>query len=173
MKRFLLAMVLVPMTLSACSFAAPGPPTSERAREISSPKTLTLAVAGEPTNLALPLSQQNRSIGASNEMGLAVHQWLAVYDEHGAARPMLAAELPSRDRATWVIRPDGSMQTTYRLRPGVTWHDGTPLSAPDFVFASTVAMDPDIPSTTSIAMQQIELMDAPDQLALVIEWRKT
>ena len=95
MKRFLLAMVLVPMTFSACSFPTPGPPTSEGARETSGPKTLNLGVAGEPTNLALPLSQQNRSIGASNEMGLAVHQWLAAYDEQGAARPMLAAELPA------------------------------------------------------------------------------
>lgn len=173
MKRFLLAVALATMVITTCASPSPAPSTSERPRETSGSKTLTLAVAGEPTNLALPLSQQNRSIGASNEIGLAVHQWLAVYDERGAARPMLAAELPSRDRGTWVIRPDGTMQTTYRLRPGVTWHDGAPLSARDFVFGWTVGMDPDIPSTASIAMQQLEFMDAPDALTLVIEWRKT
>lgn len=173
MKRFLLAVVLVPMTLSACASPSPAPSTSERPAETSGPKTLTLAVAGEPANLALSLSQGNRSIGASNEIGLAVHQWLAVYDEQGAVRPMLAAELPSRDRGTWVIRPDGTMQTTYRLRPGVTWHDGAPLRATDFVFARAVAMDPDIPGTTSLAMRQIESMDAPEDLTLIIEWRNT
>ncbi len=27
------------------------------------------------------------------------------------------------------------METTYKLRPGATWHDGAALTAEDFVFA--------------------------------------
>src|SRR5207244_877039 len=83
------------------------------------------------------------------------------------------AELPAQDRGTWVVRPDGTMQTTYRLRPGITWHDGNPLTARDLVFGWTVTMDPDIPMTASIAMQQIQRMEASDDLTLAIEWRST
>ena len=40
------------------------------------------------------------------------------------------------------------MQTTYTLRPGITWHDGTPLTARDFAFAYTVTMDPELLPTS-------------------------
>ena len=41
------------------------------------------------------------------------------------------------------------------------------------MFGWTVATDPHIPMTASIAMQQIQRMDAPDDLTLVIEWRSS
>jgi ABC-type transport system substrate-binding protein len=34
------------------------------------------------------------------------------------------------------------METRYRLRPGLTWHDRTPLSSEDFVFAWRVYATP-------------------------------
>ena len=55
-------------------------------------------------------------------------------DVHGADYPVLAASLPTLNTETWTVFPDGRMETTYRLRPGLTWHDGTPLVAEDFVF---------------------------------------
>ena len=35
------------------------------------------------------------------------------------------------------------MATTYRLRPNITWHDGTPLTAQDFAFSWRVYTTPD------------------------------
>src|SRR5207249_3709990 len=95
MKPLMLAMLLA--LLSGCSVPERSSSLSEPGRDTSKPKTLILGLAGEPTNLAMALSQQNRSIGASNEIGLAVHQWLAVYDDKGTVRPMIAAELPSQE----------------------------------------------------------------------------
>jgi peptide/nickel transport system substrate-binding protein len=41
----------------------------------------------------------------------------------------------------WEITDDGLSYTFY-LRPGVTWHDGTPFTADDVVFTTQVALDP-------------------------------
>jgi len=42
-------------------------------------------------------------------------------------RPLghLAERVPSLEDGSVVLLPDGRMQVTYRLRPEVTWQDGT------------------------------------------------
>ena len=39
---------------------------------------------------------------------------------------------------------DGKMETTYRLKPNLTWHDGTPLTAGDFVFSYQLYSTPEV-----------------------------
>lgn len=48
--------------------------------------------------------------------------------------PWIAEDLPSLDRGSWRVNPDGTMVTTWRLRPIIRWHDGTAFHAEDFVF---------------------------------------
>lgn len=65
------------------------------------------------------------------------------------------------------------MQTTYTLRPNVTWHDGAPLQATDFTFALTATLDPELPISQRSVASQIERIDTPDSSTLVIEWKAT
>ena len=37
------------------------------------------------------------------------------------------------------------MDTTWKLRPNVKWHDGTPFTAEDLVFGSALFRDTDFP----------------------------
>ena len=60
---------------------------------------------------------------------------LSLMDSKGTIRPYLAEALPQLNTDTWKVLPDGRMETTYRLRSNLTWHDGQPLAADDFVFA--------------------------------------
>src|SRR5262249_51558269 len=53
----------------------------------------------------------------------------------GQWHPYLAESLPRLNSDTWQVFADGRMETTYRLRPNLTWHDGTPLSADDFILS--------------------------------------
>jgi len=64
--------------------------------------------------------------------------YLSLFDVSGKPRPYLAESLPELNTSTWQIFPDGRMETAYRLRPGLTWHDGAPLSSDDFGFAYRV-----------------------------------
>jgi len=135
-------------------------------------KTLVIAIENEPSNLNLPIGAAGGSSSGS-DLRLAVHQRLVNYDHLGQLHPMLAAGLPSREQGTWLVRPDGTMQSTYRLRPGVTWHDGVSLVAGDFVFAWVVTRDTDIPTNQRSVSTLIDRIETPDDSTLVLEWKGT
>jgi peptide/nickel transport system substrate-binding protein len=67
---------------------------------------------------------------------------LSYRDGQEVAHPYLAEQLPQLGTNSWRIFPDGRSETVYRLKPGLVWHDGTPLTAEDFVFARRVVTDP-------------------------------
>ncbi|MBM2812217.1 MAG: hypothetical protein HW416_2976 [Chloroflexi bacterium] len=97
---------------------------------------------------------------------------LAMYDGTGAAQPYLAEALPRLNTDTWRVFPDGRMETTYRLKPNLTWHDGTPLSSEDFAFAFRVYSSPN-PNLRVFAPKPqdvISEISTPDARTLVISW---
>ncbi|HZT06853.1 MAG TPA: ABC transporter substrate-binding protein [Chloroflexota bacterium] len=95
---------------------------------------------------------------------------LALIDGQGRPRPDLAADLPRLNTDAWRLYPDGRMETTYRLRPSLTWHDGQPLTANDFVFAARVYQNPSFGIFTPQPQDRIGQVLAPDPQTLVIQW---
>ena len=57
----------------------------------------------------------------------------------GKLEPVLAAEIPTRQNGG--IAADG-LSTTWKLKPGVRWHDGAPFGADDVIFNWQFATDP-------------------------------
>ena len=98
------------------------------------------------------------------------HAGLVVDDFSLTAHPHLAAELPSAERGTWRVNADGSMETTWRLRPNVKWHDGTAFTSTDLVFWFSVLKDPFLPSVSVTGLEQVASTSAPDPLTFVIRW---
>lgn len=64
---------------------------------------------------------------------------LAGWDSEGNLVPALAAEIPSRQNGG--LAADGK-SVTWKLKRGVTWHDGKPFTADDVVFTAAYAADP-------------------------------
>ena len=64
---------------------------------------------------------------------------LAGWDAEGNLVPQLAAEIPSRQNGG--VGADGRT-VTWKLKRGVTWHDGKPFTADDVVFTAAYAGDP-------------------------------
>lgn len=83
--------------------------------------------------------------------------------------PYLAEELPSIDKGTWRVFPDGRMETTYRLRKNARWQDGTPITAHDFIFARAVRLDPALPMR-GIVERRIGVALAVDDHTLFFDW---
>ena len=176
-SRAAAALVGVSLALAGCAPGSPlgSGPNQDRSGPQTSTKTLRIGLPDEPLNLAtLFAGGAGVSAGSSSASDLfhIVHQRLVVNDDRGNSAPELATELPSQDRGTWVVRPDGTMQTTYPIRAGVTWHDGKPLTARDFVFAWTVTLDKELPISQQNVARQISRIDTPDDHTLVLEWNK-
>src|SRR5437764_13596055 len=63
------------------------------------------------------------------------------------------------------------METTHRLRPNLTWQDGKPLTADDFIFGWQVYSSPNLGSAQSQPIRQMEEIVAPDLQTVVIRWK--
>jgi len=87
---------------------------------------------------AEPSGAQQGSSGLSDIVLAMFSAGLASTDSREADYPVLAEALPRLDTDTWRVLPDGQMETVYRLRAGLTWHDSTALTAEDFVFGQRV-----------------------------------
>lgn len=132
-------------------------------------KTLTMAVDREPSDF-YGFAGSMLGGGVSNVPPIALDT-LVVQNAKGEYQPQLAAEQISVERGTWRVNPDGTMDTTWKLRPNVKWHDGTPFSAADMVFTVAVRKDPDTPvRSVGGRLDLVESASTPDPLTLVIHW---
>jgi len=126
------------------------------------------AINTEVTNLALKAAGAT----APTRTSRIFNADLIVTDAAGNVHPYLAESLPQLDTDSWQVQPDGRMQTTWKLRPGLTWQDGSPLTADDFVFASQVYGDPALTGIFVVRPQNlIERVVALDPQTLEIDWR--
>lgn len=163
------------MLLAACVAACVPAPTV-RPRESGPPaigqqegRTLVIAVRSEASSAAaraLVATAFNVTPTSLFNAGLALK------DERGVPHPYLAERLPQLDTDTWRVFPDGRMETVYRLRPNLTWHDGVPLAASDFVFAWRVYATPELGSAGSPPFSHMEELLAPEERTIVIRWRR-
>jgi peptide/nickel transport system substrate-binding protein len=71
---------------------------------------------------------------------------LARWDSEANLVPVLAAEIPSRENGG--LSADGKT-VIWKLKKGVTWHDGTAFTADDVVFNYQYATDPATAAVTS------------------------
>ena len=79
---------------------------------------------------------------------------LAGYDDNGNLIAQLAAEIPSR--ANGGLSADGK-SVTWKLKKGVTWHDGKPFTADDVVFTAAYAGDPAASMVTVATYKDIKV----------------
>lgn len=111
----------IPLLLAALLLAAPA----------AAQRTLTLATATAPT----VLDPHFHNSAANNQATQHLFDALTHEDTEGKMRPGLASAWRVVDDLTW----------EFTLRPGVTFHDGTPFRAADVAFS--IARVPTVPNS--------------------------
>jgi peptide/nickel transport system substrate-binding protein len=156
----------------ACAAAGPSPSLrtgeSVPAGGTSRPSGTIRIASAEPDNLN---PKWFSGSGASDVVWL-FNSFLTYRDFGGALHPMLARSIPSQTDGSWQINPDGTMVTTYRLRDNARWHDGTPVTGRDFVFALEVYLDRGLPVLHREPENLIASVEAPDERTVVANWRE-
>lgn len=173
-SRSLALPVLAAALLLSC---APGP-SGERGSEpggsgTSPTKILRIAFQGyhEPSSGVTNYGTISAAGSTNLEHFLIFHAALTVTDEQSSVQPRLAEKVPSLQDGDWVLLPDGRMDVTWRLRPGLTWHDGTPVNADHFAFGLRVATDPELPITMSAWWKLVSEVEVRDPRTLVFHWK--
>jgi peptide/nickel transport system substrate-binding protein len=109
------------------------------------------------------------AVGTKDQEGSRIfYEPLAAWDPEGNLVPVLAAEIPDIENGG--LAPDG-LSVTWKLKPGVQWHDGQPFTADDVVFNWQYAADPATAATTIGSYQDITV-EKLDQLTARVRFQK-
>ncbi|MDP5217698.1 ABC transporter substrate-binding protein [Ruegeria sp. 2205SS24-7] len=98
-----------------------------------SAEKLTIGLASEPT----AMDPHFHNLGPNNAIAFHIFDRLVAQDEKQALTPGLAVSWEPIDDLTW----------EFKLREGVTFHDGSPFNADDVI--CTITRAPDVPNSPS------------------------
>ena len=145
--------------------AAPGAPTAR------APKVLRIAVAREPDGFVLSIVPNATRAGGGNQAQSFASNMLQNFDEKGNKYPELAEALPTTADGPWKLNPDGMMETIWKLRPNLKWHDGAPVTADDLLFGYQFMTTPGLPSTSGTYLRNVSEVIALDRLTVLVRWK--
>ena len=177
-----LAVWLLVVTLVGCAAPSPSVPAPSAGSSGSgssaavsappaTPKRIVIAMVGDPPGLSTHINPAGTASPGLPELVTLISPGLISVDTDGRKVPHLAASLPTTDDGSWTVAADGRMQTTWKLRPGITWHDGQPFTSEDLVFAVTVGRDPELSEFGNRAYSQVDRVEAPDPLTVTVHWK--
>ena len=117
---------------------------------------LTSMSIGQPTTLDPTAAYDS----TSSSIFVNVYETLVFYDRERSDKliPLLAEEVPSIENGGI---SDYGLTYTFKIRQGVTFHDGTPMDASDVVFSLSRLIIMDLPG--SPAWMYTELLDKTDE----------
>lgn len=151
--------------------AAPQPPAATVA-----PTQAAAAAAGSCGSLkilywqAITILNPHLSTGTKDYDGARlVYEPLASWDPRGNLVPSLAAELPTP--ANGGVASDLTT-TTWKLKQGVKWSDGTDFTSDDVVFTYKYTIDPKTATVTKGDYENIKTIEAPDKYTVKITWKQ-
>jgi len=111
------------------------------------------------------LLQPHFANGTKDQEGSRIfYEPLAVWDNDGNLVPILAAEIPTLKNGGVL---EGGKVVRWRLKKGVTWHDGQPFTADDCVFTWEYARDPATAAVTSGVYKDLTVTKVDSHTILV------
>jgi peptide/nickel transport system substrate-binding protein len=153
--------------------------TAAPAGSASKPQAPTAAPAGgkraeviTATQLSLPASLfWGVPNGWSNlsKIDALTGDWLVMPDADGVLVPRLAREVPTLANGGARFEGEGAtrrLRVTYRLRDGLVWQDGAPLTSADVAFAFELQRTPEFPLIDRSLVNKVDEVTTPDPLTV-------
>ena len=106
---------------------------------------------------------------ATAEVSSLIFSSLIATNHKGEWMPDLALEVPTLQNGG--VSPDG-LTVTYKLRQGITWHDGSPFTADDVKFTWQTIMNSKINVVSRDGYDKIKVIDTPDKYTLVVRFKE-
>src|SRR5438093_8288230 len=154
-----LALGCAPQRSEPSATTQADPSVAQRAQRV-----LHIVVRDEPNMLNVRFDR--------NGQGFPLTVPLVYRDERGELHGLRSERAPSQDDGSWIVNTDGTMKTTYVLKPDLKWQDGQPHTAQDFVFTHQVYTDREIPMTTRMPESLMSELVARDDRTLEISWKE-
>ena len=154
----LLVGLLASVSVQACSRGVP--------RRQPSNSLLIVGYDREPDTL-------NRfSTHILEDVQTCIVEGLTIADERMNLVPLLATDIPTLENGGVRLRGDGGMDVTWRLRPGIRWHDGQPFTSADVKFTVDAIHDPRYKPESTDGFDRIASVETPDALTAIVHYRE-
>ncbi len=154
-RRSLIRLAAAGGLAAGSGIAVPGRRARATAQDTATPKqggTWTMAITANPT--AYPITAP----GALTDIlvNKTVYNSLVQYRLNGEE-----IEVVPDLAESWEANPELT-QYTFRLKPGVTWHDGAPLTAADVKFTMDAVLDPNVNASGRGVVSSIQSTEVVD-----------
>jgi peptide/nickel transport system substrate-binding protein len=178
LKPALLLSLVLTVFSTACAGSPAGTvpstggsaPAAERPAA-TGPKRITIGIRGTAQVLSGKLNIGNSGLGVA-DLEVVVNSGLTVKDDLDVLHPILAEAVPTVENGLWKVNPDGTMLTTWKIRQGAQWHDGTPFTTEDLMFTLRVVQDRELPVFRVPTFEAIESAEAPDAQTITVKWKQ-
>jgi len=173
-RRLAIALAAFGLVIAACGQPAPGAGTSAApsatVAATASPTrggTAIVAIWQFPATLAAHYANQTVTTIVDN----GVLEGLAATATDGQYYPTLATEIPTLANGAAKVSTDGKkLDVTWKLKSGVKWSDGEPLTSADIKYTWEIWMkDPKVNNRTGFS--EIESIDLPDDATAVVHYK--
>jgi peptide/nickel transport system substrate-binding protein len=132
------------------------------------------AASGGTLNVGLTYDIDTLNVYSTGYLGdvqAAVVEGLVAPDEHARYVPVLATEVPTLANGGIELVDGGKkMKITYKLRPGVTWHDGQPFTSADVKFTWEAVKDEKFIAESKDGTEDVESIETPDDLTAIVHY---
>lgn len=154
--------------------AAPGSGQSATSLAGGEPqvKRITAVITGNPLMLNERFGGAAANVQGLDEVAELLNSPLTTPDEQGLRQPVLVESVPTVENGLWRLFPDGRMETVWKIRSGVFWHDGTPLTSRDLEFTARVEQHRGMPFRRVATWEFVEGLEALDPSTLVVRWKQ-
>jgi peptide/nickel transport system substrate-binding protein len=160
------AWILAAVALAGCGGSTPPAGDAAPGATRGAASRLVIGYDREPDTL-------NRfSTHILEDIETCVVEGLVTTNEKMEVVPLLAAVVPTLANGGVVLRPDGGMDVTWKLRPEARWHDGTPHTSADVKFTVEAINSPDYNPESTDGFDRITSVDTPDPLTAVLHYRE-
>lgn len=122
------------------------------------PNTLVMMIESSPTNLDPRVGLD----GQSERIDELIFDALLTHDDHLHVQPGLADKWESPDPLTYI----------FHLHPGVTFHDGRPLTSHDVKWTFDSLLQGKVRSTKGATYRFVDHIDAPDNLTVIFHLKQ-
>lgn len=141
--------------VAAAAFGGCASPTARKDNDVH------LSIGADPQSLALI---GNTDL-TSSQIASVISDGLVGYDAAGRYVPMVAR--------AWDLAPDGKT-LTLRLRDGVLWHDGQPVTSRDVAYTVQKVREPaTLARAWASAFANVDSVETPDELTVVAHYATT
>lgn len=158
MRGFLALLLVFGAAAAGCARRSPAAPPSN--------DLLVVGYDREPDTL-------NRfTTHILEDIQTCIVEGLTTTDEQMRVVPLLAREVPTVENGGVVLRADGGMDVTWKLRPNVRWHDDVPFTSADVKFTVDAINSPTYNPESTDGFDRITSVDTPDPLTAIVHYRE-